>query len=221
MSDFQPKRHLLDWPDDVVELARALQLERFSVLGVSGGGPYAAACAFKIPHAVVATGIVCGMGPADAPGMKEGLAWRFAAGRNSLLRRGLLGLMSFAVRRKPEAFTEKIAEGMRGPDQALLRAQPHLAAQMAELCFAEAFRRGIAGVNHDAMLYARPWGFQLQEITGPVSLWHGDADDNVPVSVGQHVADAIPGCTPHFLTGEGHLSLPYKYLPEVIRAILQ
>jgi pimeloyl-ACP methyl ester carboxylesterase len=47
LSDFQPRRTLVDWPDDVLQLAAALTLERFAVLGISDGGPYAAACAWN------------------------------------------------------------------------------------------------------------------------------------------------------------------------------
>jgi len=49
-SSFQTGRRLLDWPDDVAELADSLQLDRFAVVGFSGGGPYALACAYKISH---------------------------------------------------------------------------------------------------------------------------------------------------------------------------
>ena len=49
LSDFKENRTLLDWPDDVVELADALEIDKFAVEGISGGGPYAAACAYKIP----------------------------------------------------------------------------------------------------------------------------------------------------------------------------
>lgn len=38
-SDFQPKRRVIDWPSDVVELVDALQLGRFAMLGSSGGAP--------------------------------------------------------------------------------------------------------------------------------------------------------------------------------------
>ncbi len=61
LSDFKRGRKILDWPDDVVELADALQIDRFAVLGISGGGPYAEACSFKIPQRLSATAIVCGM----------------------------------------------------------------------------------------------------------------------------------------------------------------
>mgnify|MGYP001085269277 CR=1 FL=1 len=63
LSDFKPKRTILDWPDDVVELADALEIVRFVVEGISGGGPYSAACAYKIPNRLTAAAIISGLGP--------------------------------------------------------------------------------------------------------------------------------------------------------------
>ncbi len=63
LSDFKPKRKLLDWPDDIVELADHLCIDKFVVEGISGGGPYAAACAYKIPQRLECCAIVAGMGP--------------------------------------------------------------------------------------------------------------------------------------------------------------
>jgi len=220
LSDFQPDREILDWPDDVSELAEALDMDRFAVLGISGGGPYAAACAFKIPKRLAATAIVCGMGPAEAPGVKDGLAWKFAAGRSSLMRRMVLMFMSFGMRTRPATFVSQINDAMKGPDKALLLAKPDLAKGMIDLwstCFRES---GIAGIHHEAALYARPWGFRLQDITAEVHLWHGAEDANVPVSVGHYVADAIPNCQARFLENEGHLSLPYNHVREYLGALV-
>ena len=50
LSDFQPGRKLLDWPGDVAQLADCLKIEQFSAIGVSGGGPYLLACAYKMPE---------------------------------------------------------------------------------------------------------------------------------------------------------------------------
>ena len=85
LSDFKRGREILDWPDDVVELADVLQVDRFAVLGISGGGPYACACAFKISERLTTTAIVCGMGPSEAPGAKEGISW-FYPGKPSVIR---------------------------------------------------------------------------------------------------------------------------------------
>ena len=58
LSDFKKGRQLLDWPNDVTELANNLGIDRFAVMGLSGGGPYAAACAFKIPERLKAVAMV-------------------------------------------------------------------------------------------------------------------------------------------------------------------
>ncbi len=60
LSDFEPGRKILDWPNDVIQLADALEIDRFGVEGVSGGGPYAAACAYKIPDRL---GSLTGLNP--------------------------------------------------------------------------------------------------------------------------------------------------------------
>lgn len=71
-STFQHGRKLLDWPNDVIALANALDIETFAMLGVSGGGPYTAACAYAIPERLSNIGIVVGMGPPHAHGVKDG-----------------------------------------------------------------------------------------------------------------------------------------------------
>src|SRR3954465_14232198 len=65
LSDYQPRRRLVDWPDDVLQLATALGLERFAVLGISGGGPYAAVCAWKLPEQLTRAEIVSSLAPLD------------------------------------------------------------------------------------------------------------------------------------------------------------
>lgn len=57
-SDFQPGRTLLDYPDDIAQLADALGIDRFAIFGVSAGGPYVAACAYKLPDRITKAAIV-------------------------------------------------------------------------------------------------------------------------------------------------------------------
>jgi len=73
LSDFQRNRALLNWPDDVEELADALGFDRFPVAGISGGAPYVAACALRIPERLTAAGIINGLGPTDWQGAVEGM----------------------------------------------------------------------------------------------------------------------------------------------------
>jgi len=218
LSDFYPDRKLLDWPDDVVELADALSLDRFSVLGVSGGGPYAAACAFKIPERLNATAIVCGMGPVESPGCKDGLSWVYA-GKGSLRRRLLLLLTSTGLQKQPDKFIAAINEGMSGPDKALVLGKPELVKNIAS-GFSEAFSPGIAGVHLEAELCNSPWGFRLEDISAEVHLWHGEQDDNVLVSVGRYVADTLPNCRATFVKEEGHLSLIHNCVREYLSVLV-
>jgi pimeloyl-ACP methyl ester carboxylesterase len=218
LSDFQAGRQILDWPDDVVELADALQLDRFAVLGYSGGGPYAAVCAFKISERLTATAIVSGMGPADAPGTKDGFSWIYA-GKGPVTRRLLLMMTSLGVRKKPDQFISKMKESLKGPDKELILDKPEMLETTVEI-FVEALRPGIAGTQQEAGLYAQPWGFQLQDITAEVYLWHGEEDGNVLVSVGRYVAGAIPNCHANFIENEGHLTLIHKYVRNVLGTLI-
>jgi pimeloyl-ACP methyl ester carboxylesterase len=218
MSDFKAGRTLLDWPDDIVELADALKIERFAALGISGGGPYAAACAYKIPDRLTATAIISGMGPADAPGSSKGTAWTFSR-KSPLLRRLILKLTSMGVSKKPEKIRSKMLDSLVGPDRLLFAAHPELAHKVVE-SWAEAFRPGIAGVDHEAAIYKRLWQFQLADVSARIYLWHGEQDENVPVSVGRHVASSLPNCEVKFFENEGHFSLLYNHIDECLRLLV-
>src|SRR5204862_12764 len=85
-SDPSPGRRVLDWADDVAALADRLELDRFAVLGHSGGGPFAAACAHRLPDRVSALGIACGFAPMDRPGAYEGVNPRMARALPGLRR---------------------------------------------------------------------------------------------------------------------------------------
>jgi len=222
LSDPQRGRTMLDWPDDVIELADALQIDRFVVLGVSGGGPFAEACAYKIPQRVTRTAIVCGMGPANAPGTRDGISWIYA-GKPAIVRNLLLKMMVFGMRRDPEKFKQRFLsqmnEALPAPDAGVM-SDPALAGPFLDWTFGEALRSGIHGASHDAKLYSKPWGFRLEDITGSVHLWHGEMDLQVLPSVGHSVAETIPNCHATFSTDDGHLSLPRRFMRDALRALL-
>ena len=217
LSDSKGGRELLDWPDDVIELADALQVDPFAVLGISGGGPYACACAFKISGRLTATAIVCGMGPIEAPGIREGMCW-ILPGKASLIRRLLLWLASLGVRKNPDQFVSRSKERFSEPDRQLLD-QPEVAKVFVAM-LREAFRSGIGGANQEATLYTRPWQFRLQDITAEVHLWHGELDLNVPTSVGRYIAGTIPNCHATFLKDEAHISLSRNHIREILSVLL-
>jgi pimeloyl-ACP methyl ester carboxylesterase len=217
LSDFKRHRKITDWSEDVLALADALKIESFTVLGISGGGPYAAACAFSLWERLIKVGIVCGMGPSNAPGMADGVSWSLP-GAPPIIRRVILMLTSLGLRRGPDQFIAKTKEVISELDGQLLD-KPELVNLFIE-GMREAFRQGISGANLDAALYARPWGFELKDIAAEVNLWHGEQDKNVPISVGRYVADAIPNCRAAFLEDEGHFTLPYFHMREILGVLV-
>lgn len=208
LSDFQPGRTIGDWPDDVVEAADALGIDRFAVVGVSGGAPYAAACALKIPQRLTGAAIVSGTAPADAPAAIEGMMLlnrvflRLAALLPGVARL-LMWLLGQLVRRFPNRVLALTSRSAPPSDKAVL-ARPEIRATfLADM--AEAFRQGSRGPAWELRLFARPWGFRLEEIAMEVHLWQGEADVNVPPSMGRYLAQTIPSCRARFYPDEGHL----------------
>ena len=217
LSDFQTGREILNWPDDVVEVANMLQLGRFAVLGISGGGPYVAACAYKIPDRLTATAIVSGMGPSDSPGIKDGTSWTIP-GKPSVIRRLLLMLFNMGLSKDPDKFVLRSKETFPETDRLLLD-KPEMEKLYISM-LREAFQSGIGGVHHEAKLYTRSWQFRLQDIPVKVHLWHGELDANVPISVGRFVADTIPNCKSVFFKDEAHLSLPHNHIREILSILV-
>ncbi len=206
LSDFQATRTLLEWPDDAEALADHLGLSRFAVLGISGGGPYAAACAWKIPDRLIAVALVSGVGPLDEETLNC-MPWH----HRTLLRLAMMGewplrplaaaLVSFA-RRWPDRYLSAMNAYLPPVDQTIFN-RPEVQAMMKE-DMAQSFRAGSRATIRDIVLLARSWGFALQEIGVPVQVWHGEQDATVPVRMGYDLADAIPRSQPHFLSEAGH-----------------
>ena len=207
LSTRLPGRRIADWRHDVRELADALGLSRFAVIGISGGGPHAAACAWGLPARITRAGIVSGVAPPDGPRIGQGLpragrlAFHLVLGTPWLVR-CVMALGALGARRFPEGMFER-ARALASPaDQPILR-RPEIAAVLSG-SLREAFRQGGQGVADDLLLLTRPWTFRLDEIRVPVRLWHGEADDMVPVAMGRYLARAIPNCRAEFIPGGGH-----------------
>ena len=71
------------------------------------------------------------------------------------------------------------------------------------------------GLAHHVLLYARDWGFRLEDIEKEVHLWQGEEDVNVPPAMGRYQASRLPHCVAHFIPGEGHYSLPFNRAEEI------
>jgi len=224
LSHFQADRTLGDWPQDVSNLADALGLERFAILGVSGGAPYALACAAAMPGRLSAVGIVGGLGPVADAGSTTGMAalnrcFLYLFRRAPWLGRAFFHPLALAMRRWPRPlfalFTATVPEADRKVlDRPGIREFFHASLH-------EAARQGARGAAHDLYLYSHPWGFDPASIRAPIHLWHGELDVTVPVAMARHLARSIPKCRATFHPDEGHFSLPIRHMEQILRTLTE
>lgn len=221
LSTFKPARTLLDWPKDVRQLADALGLEKFAVAGASAGGPYAAACAHKLPERVTALALISSLAPFDIPAIANGMTpaykiipalakyapWLLTLSQ-SMMSRNLEGAWKQFYNRLPEC------------DKTTLQKHPEVNMKAVLLRdLPEITRQGPRGVVWDMRVLTGPWGFSPAAITVKTYLWQGEQDVNVPLNMGKFLARAIPNCQARFLPNEGHLTYMHHW-PEIVAALV-
>ncbi|MEE6259296.1 alpha/beta fold hydrolase [Plantactinospora sonchi] len=186
----KPGRRVVDAADDIATIADALELDRFPIFGVSGGGPHALAFTARHGDRVVRAATLASLAPRDA----EGLEWTdgMMDGNRASAEAALHG--AEAMEKHLAATTGSVdALALLPPlDQAIL-SRPEISA-MLRAAFTEAVRPGLAGWTGDTLaLFGLPWGFDPATISRPVRLWHGELDSAVPVGHGRWLAARIPG----------------------------
>jgi len=223
LSDFQQNRQLLDFPRDVLALADHLGIERFSVLAYSLGGPYGLACAFAISERLHKVGIVSGAALFTEPelmtNINEGTRKFLTMPREKpfLSRLFLWMMLGVMPRVAPKKFIAGAVAVLPEADRAVV-SDPEVQKGFIN-AMREAMRQGTRGGFHESLLSVTDYGFRLQEIQTPNLLWHGEADQNVPVAMARFVESAVPKCEAGFYQNEGHLSLFSKHSAEIIRTL--
>ena len=197
--------------DDLRTMADTLGIDNMIVIGLSGGGPYALACAAAMPDRVVAAGVIGGVAPtigsdAISGGVMGGLGVRVAP----LLQvaGGPIGFVATALIRLIRPIASPVADlyGRVSPEaDRLLLARPEIKAMFLDDLL-NGSRKQIAAPFSDVVVFARDWGFRLDEVKIPVRWWHGDHDHIVPFAHGQHVVARLPDAELYHLPGESHLA---------------
>lgn len=180
-----------------VAIADALALDRFALVGVSGGGPYATALASRLSRRITALALVSPMGPvADyvAAGLPRLplLQRRFflnMSQRRWLVKPGAaLGVAAF--RAAPRAFAHLFKTALGGDDRRVL-SDPGVLDGLIDMT-EEAVRTGAGGAVADFRIFGQPWHVDYAAITAPTTVWAGTADKVVPVPVCVYLARRIP-----------------------------
>jgi pimeloyl-ACP methyl ester carboxylesterase len=221
-SDACPGRRIADFPDDVEHLADRLALERFAIVGVSAGGPYAIACARALPDRAVATAAVSSLSPVCRPHARRWMPAHLRYGLRALVRRPALVARAGApvmrlVERHPEALARLTTLGATPADRQLLAATEVGTAAIES--FLAAAAGGVRGMIDDYVTCCTEWGFDVREVRGEVHLWHGEQDRFVPVEHARALAAALPHCRAQFDADDGHFFFRRR-LAEVLGALV-
>lgn len=210
-----PGRRFLDWPLDLAEAADRIGLESFSVLGASGGSPFALACGLRLADRVTSVGIVAGSGPVEAPGMREAPSIA-GPSRFRAIRRWQWRLVGRAVRiGRIDRVVDRTVATMADVDQTVME-RPEVRTWYRAV-FAEAFAQGGEAAALENELYRRPWGFDPGDVTVETHLWHGELDRWVPILAAAWLAEQIPGAHLTRWVQHGHFS--WAVAPELTDVI--
>lgn len=223
LSTFKENRRLMDWPGDVLELADVLEIDRFAVVGASGGGPYALVCALKIsPRRLSAAAVVCGLGPAHDPVLLTGMDplnrfGLFLGSRFPWISKVFARITAHVLAFHPSWILSTLGRRLGEPDNHTL-STPEVRMTLRN-SFREAVRCGYQGLWWDLLLYARPWGYNPGDIQTDLYVWHGLKDKVVPVRMAQTLIGILPNCKSFYLPEEGHLSLIVHCKDEILTAL--
>jgi pimeloyl-ACP methyl ester carboxylesterase len=216
-SSPHPGRRREDWPADVAALADHLGVDRFAVLGLSSGGPYALACAALLPDRVVAAATVGGEADFGWPS-----AWDdYPEIEGELMRIGDVAQGAAWCEARYGADGSRFLEldwGEPPPaDVAAFEDKTFTTALVTTV--REAFRQGVGGYAQDIVLQGKPWSFDTDAIVAPVWIHHGEADIMVPIAHARHTAEIVPGAELVIWPDEGHVSLIRK-IPEIAAGLV-
>lgn len=236
LSSPQPGRRIIDWPADVQEFVQAKDLSRFAVLGVSGGGPYALACAHMLR-----CGVLTGVGMfASAPPWVAGphymslgrrmtrlAAVKWPTGLRALLD-ATVGGLKWLVDTRPVA--KRIDRWLEVQDQekdsgkaknseraeevrSVKRTTSERREALVHLLIGEPFAQGAEAAVYEAeLLSSNDWGFRFEDVRyDRIRIWHGVDDKNAPILMIRYLADRLPQCTLQEFDGDTHYTM-FKHL---------
>jgi pimeloyl-ACP methyl ester carboxylesterase len=219
-SDRKTGRAVADIAADVQAIADFLELEHFAVLGRSGGGPHALACAALLPDRMTRVAVLVGLAPSQADGLDwfEGMTpsntMEYLAARDgghAVMAR--LGPAADRIRADPAQLVVGLYDELTQSDRRIV-ADAGIRRMLIEN-YAEAVRYSADGWIDDVLAFTAPWGFDPGDIVVPTMLWHGANDMFSPVGHSRWLGARIPASTVIVQPGSAHFGA-LDVLPDVL-----
>jgi pimeloyl-ACP methyl ester carboxylesterase len=193
-----PGRNVGSAADLVSSVADALGIDGFAVIGHSGGGSHALACGALLPDRVLGVISLAGLAPFEADGL-DWFAGMTASGVDSL-RAAAAGR---AQKQRYEASGAEYDPEFTPADEAALAGGWSWVLDVVRPALAQ----GPGGLIDDDLAYVAPWGADVEQITAPTLLLHGERDRVVPSAHGKWLADRCPAAELRLSPDEGHISI--------------
>ncbi|KAF2464645.1 alpha/beta-hydrolase [Lindgomyces ingoldianus] len=233
-SSPHPSRILLDFPKDLELLAKHLELDEYAVLGISGGGPYALACAVSLPREKLkCVSIVCGLGPPDI-GMSGArwlnwlgftLGYRYAPSwaNRWFWQRQPIGRLDLTDEKRLELLLQSASGsiGAHEKDLEVMKDEDFL--RLILRSTRESFAQGYDGIGQDGKVMCMDYGFRIEDIRAdlPVQLWYAKHDVFVPLNHGKQIAARLGGRGHLRVEDETHSSIVVNWRKEILEDLVR
>jgi pimeloyl-ACP methyl ester carboxylesterase len=215
-SDYHPKRTLISWGDDLAALAGRFRLDRFSLVGESGGGPFTLAAAWRLGDRVSAVALIATGGP-FSPDERARMKADNRVMTWIAMNAPVLNTIRIGVMRRTMVSPARRKAALRR-DLAATPPAAHADVRIEFEAVADALRPGTRATVQEVALTKRPWPFPLSEVATPVHLWHGALDRKSPAAFARRLAGELPDATLHLSESSGH-DVGYDRRDEIVSVL--
>ena len=222
LSDFQPDRKILDWPEDIRQLSDYLSIDKLYAIGYSHGGPYVLACCLQLPDKVIAGSVVSGWAPPNRSGAYKKMpignlilngSARYFPWLTKRIRRMMMSMITGDVQEVAQKFMASVPES----DKEILASNK--AKDNLTVSVREGFRNGWEGIAHDDVVVNQNWGFDIKDIQTPIEIWHGQLDVNMPYHAAEYLHKWLPNSRLMAMPDEGHFIM-IKHATKVLTLLV-
>lgn len=222
LSDPKPGRSITDWTNDVSYFIDVLNLNKVSIAGYSGGGPYALACSHYLTDRITGTAVICGCDPHFKSEVHEKHTERIKNFANLIKSNPEEALKTAAdLNINPKKITDELIGAASERDRKIFSSPEINSMFLAN--FIEGTRAHSEGPEYarEFLMLFEPWNFPYTEIQNEVHLWYGLQDKNEfhSPTYGKYLSGELPNSKLHLFEDEG-ASILWSRSEEILRCLL-